>query len=144
MVSEGAEPRREATGTDVLKPASKGSALEETSAAITPPTSPASGTACGGRSARTIVKDVNPEVLRSGVACLPGTRDKSGRAVAIITTRNTAWLNPHCNTTELVRLLLYLRSIPRPECQALGLTVLVDARRCSPVPALFKAFSILQ
>lgn len=42
-----------------------------------------------------------------------GTRDKSGRAVAIITTRNTAWLNPHCNTTELVRLLLYLHSIPR-------------------------------
>uniref|UniRef100_A0A8B9J3E0 Pleckstrin homology and RhoGEF domain containing G4 n=1 Tax=Amazona collaria TaxID=241587 RepID=A0A8B9J3E0_9PSIT len=73
-----------------------------------------------------------------------GTRDKSGRAVAIITTRNTVWLNPHCNTTELVRLLLYLHSIPRPECQALGLTVLVDARRCSPVPALFKAFSTLQ
>ncbi|KFU92169.1 Puratrophin-1, partial [Chaetura pelagica] len=75
---------------------------------------------------------------------LTGTRDKSGRAVAIITTRNTAWLNPHCNTPELVRLLLYLHSIPRPECQALGLTVLVDARRCSPVPALFKAFSTLQ
>uniref|UniRef100_A0A8C0EYA4 Puratrophin-1 n=1 Tax=Bubo bubo TaxID=30461 RepID=A0A8C0EYA4_BUBBB len=79
-----------------------------------------------------------------GSACSVRTRDKSGRAVAIITTRNTAWLNPHCNTTELVRLLLYLHSIPRPECQALGLTVLVDARRCSPVPALFKAFSILQ
>ncbi|KAK4813913.1 hypothetical protein QYF61_002744 [Mycteria americana] len=144
MVSEGAETKKEATGTDVLKPGSKVSTLEETSTAITPPTSPASGTAWGGRSAPTIVKDVNPEVLRSGVACLPGTRDKSGRAVAIITTRNTAWLNPHCNTTELVRLLLYLHSIPRPECQALGLTVLVDARRCSPVPALFKAFSILQ
>lgn len=28
--------------------------------------------------------------------------------------------------------------------QALGLTVLVDARRCSPVPALFKAFTVLQ
>ncbi|KAM9289556.1 puratrophin-1 [Morus bassanus] len=144
MVSEGAEMRKEATGTDLLKPASKVSALEETSTASTPLTSPASGTAWGGRSAPTIVKDVNPEVLRSGVACLPGTRDKSGRAVAIITTRNTAWLNPHCNTTELVRLLLYLHSIPRPECQALGLTVLVDARRCSPVPALFKAFIILQ
>ncbi|XP_074439450.1 puratrophin-1 isoform X4 [Larus michahellis] len=141
MVSEGAEMRKEASGTDVLKPVSKVSALEETSTAVTPPPSPA---AWGGRSAPTIVKDVNPEVLRSGVACLPGTRDKSGRAVAIITTRNTAWLNPHCNTTELVRLLLYLHSIPRPECQALGLTVLVDARRCSPVPALFKAFSILQ
>ncbi|KAM6252778.1 puratrophin-1 isoform 2-T2 [Porphyrio hochstetteri] len=144
MVSEEAEMRKEATGTDVLKPVSKVRALEEISTAITPPPSPASATAWGGRSAPTIVKDVNPEVLRSGVACLPGTRDKSGRAVAIITTRNTAWLNPHCNTTELVRLLLYLHSIPRPECQALGLTVLVDARRCSPVPALFKAFSILQ
>ncbi|XP_017679671.1 PREDICTED: puratrophin-1 isoform X1 [Lepidothrix coronata] len=144
MVSEGTELGKEAAGTDVLKPASKVSALEETSTPITPPTSPTSGTAWGGHFAPTIVKDVNPEVLRSGVAYLPGTRDKSGRAVAIITTRNTAWLNPHCNTTELVRLLLYLHSIPRPECQALGLTVLVDARRCSPVPALFKAFSILQ
>lgn len=32
----------------------------------------------------------------------------------------------------------------RKEVRALGLTVLVDARRCSPVPALFKAFNILQ
>lgn len=144
MVSEGAEARKEATRTDVLKPVSQVSTLEENSTAITPPTSPSPGAVWGGRSAPTIVKDVNPEVLRSGVAYLPGTRDKSGRAVAIITTRNTVWLNPHCNTTELVRLLLYLHSIPRPECQALGLTVLVDARRCSPVPALFKAFSTLQ
>ncbi|KAM7040367.1 puratrophin-1 isoform 3-T3 [Acridotheres tristis] len=144
VMSEETEMRKEATGTGVLKAVSKSSALEETSPPVTPPTSPTSGTAWGGQFAPTIVKDVNPEVLRSGVAYLPGTRDKSGRAVAIITTRSTAWLNPHCNTTELVRLLLYLHSIPRPECQALGLTVLVDARRCSPVPALFKAFSTLQ
>lgn len=144
LMSEETEMRKEATGTGVLKPVSKSSALEEASPPVTPPTSPTSGTAWGGQFAPTLVKDVNPEVLRSGVAYLPGTRDKSGRAVAIITTRNKAWLNPHCNTTELVRLLLYLHSIPRPECQALGLTVLVDARRCSPVPALFKAFSTLQ
>ncbi|XP_077687535.1 puratrophin-1 [Eretmochelys imbricata] len=91
-----------------------------------------------------LAKEVNLDVLTSGVACLPGTRDKCGRAVAIITTRNTIWLNPHCNTNELVRLLLYLHSIPRAECRALGLTILVDARRCSPVPALFKAFSLVQ
>ncbi|XP_041256454.1 puratrophin-1 isoform X1 [Onychostruthus taczanowskii] len=144
VMSEETETRKETTGTGVLKPVSESSALEETSPPVTPPTSPTSGAAWGGQFAPTIVKDVNPEVLRSGVACLPGTRDKWGRAVAIITTRNTVWLNPHCNTTELVRLLLYLHSIPRPECQALGLTVLVDARRCSPVPALFKAFSTLQ
>ncbi|XP_015495719.1 puratrophin-1 isoform X2 [Parus major] len=144
MISEETEMRKEATGTGVVKPVSKSSALEEASPPVTPPTSPTSATAWGGQFAPTIVKDVNPEVLRSGVAYLPGTRDKSGRAVAIITTRNTAWLNPHCNTTELVRLLLYLHSIPRPECQALGLTVLVDARRCSPFPALLKVFSTLQ
>ncbi|XP_077166128.1 puratrophin-1 [Paroedura picta] len=90
------------------------------------------------------MKDVNLEVLQSGVACLPGTRDKSGHAVIIITMRNTVWLNPYCNTSELTHLLLYLRSTLRPECQSLGLTILVDARRCFPVPALFKTLAVLQ
>ncbi|KAJ7312056.1 hypothetical protein JRQ81_006390 [Phrynocephalus forsythii] len=91
------------------------------------------------------VKDVNWEVLRSGVACLPGTRDKGGRAVVIVTTRNTAWLHPHCKASDLMDLLLYLRSTLRPECQALGLTILVDARRCSPVlSTVFKALVALQ
>ncbi|MGH0127590.1 UNVERIFIED_CONTAM: hypothetical protein FKN15_028515, partial [Acipenser sinensis] len=45
--------------------------------------------------------DINPAVLDSGVVCLPGTRDRCGRAVVIVTTRNTIWLNPNCNSTEL-------------------------------------------
>uniref|UniRef100_A0A8B9KBL5 Pleckstrin homology domain containing, family G (with RhoGef domain) member 4 n=1 Tax=Astyanax mexicanus TaxID=7994 RepID=A0A8B9KBL5_ASTMX len=73
-----------------------------------------------------------------------GTRDKSGHALVIVTTRNTAWLNPNCNSGELVRIMVYFYTILRKEMRALGLTVLVDARRCSPVPALFKAFNILQ
>ncbi|XP_061449688.1 puratrophin-1 isoform X2 [Rhineura floridana] len=105
------------------------------------PSVPSSGSQ---QTAPTSVKDVNWEVLRSGVACLPGTRDKYGRAVVIITMRNTIWLNPHCNASKLMRLLLYLRSTVRPECQAVELTILVDARRCSPVPALFKALAILR
>lgn len=72
MMSEETEMRKEATGKGVLKPVSKSSALEETSPPVTPPTSPTSGTAWGGHFAPTIVKDVNPEVLRSGVAYLPG------------------------------------------------------------------------
>ncbi|XP_029464642.1 LOW QUALITY PROTEIN: puratrophin-1 [Rhinatrema bivittatum] len=92
----------------------------------------------------TCAKDVNTEVLSSGFICLPGTRDKNGRAVVIVSTRNTTWLNPHCNTKELVHLFLYFYSTLRQECQALGLTILVDARRCSPVSALFKAVNILQ
>uniref|UniRef100_UPI00398E5893 pleckstrin homology domain-containing family G member 4B isoform X2 n=1 Tax=Pristiophorus japonicus TaxID=55135 RepID=UPI00398E5893 len=92
----------------------------------------------------TLSQEINFDVLNSGVACLTGTRDKSGRAVVIITTRNTIWLNPHCNVPELVRLLIYFYSIPRQDIRSAGLTILVDARRCSPVPALFKAFNILQ
>uniref|UniRef100_U3JXN2 Uncharacterized protein n=1 Tax=Ficedula albicollis TaxID=59894 RepID=U3JXN2_FICAL len=72
MMPEEVEMRREATGTGVLKAVSKSSALEETSPPVTPPTSPTSGTAWGGQFAPTIVKDVNPELLRSGVAYLPG------------------------------------------------------------------------
>uniref|UniRef100_A0AAR2J360 Pleckstrin homology domain containing, family G (with RhoGef domain) member 4 n=1 Tax=Pygocentrus nattereri TaxID=42514 RepID=A0AAR2J360_PYGNA len=88
--------------------------------------------------------NINADILSSGVLCLPGTRDKSCHAVVTVTTRNTAWLNPNCNSGELVRILVYFYTILRKEVRALGLTVLVDARRCSPVPALFKAFNILQ
>ncbi|XP_036391521.1 puratrophin-1 isoform X1 [Megalops cyprinoides] len=94
--------------------------------------------------ALTEAHNINRDVLNSGVLCLPGTRDKCGRALVIVTTRNTIWLNPNCNSSELVRILLYFYTIIRKEVSGLGLTVLVDARRCSPVPALFKAFNILQ
>ncbi|XP_030649983.1 uncharacterized protein plekhg4 [Chanos chanos] len=90
------------------------------------------------------VHNVNAEVLRSGVLCLPGTRDKSGHALVTVTTRHTIWLNPSCNSGELVRIMVYFCTILRKDVRALGLTVLVDARRCSPVPALFKAFNVLQ
>uniref|UniRef100_A0AAY5KU03 Pleckstrin homology domain containing, family G (with RhoGef domain) member 4 n=1 Tax=Esox lucius TaxID=8010 RepID=A0AAY5KU03_ESOLU len=75
---------------------------------------------------------------------LARTRDKGGRALVTVTTRNTIWLNPNCNSGELVRILVYFRTVLRKEVRSLGFTVLVDSRRCSPVPALFKAFNILQ
>ncbi|XP_026793278.3 puratrophin-1 isoform X2 [Pangasianodon hypophthalmus] len=107
-----------------------------------PPASPSQ--AVRNRPLLTEVHNINSDILHSGVLCLPGTRDKSGHAVVTVTTRNTAWLNPNCNSSELVRIMVYFYTILRKEVQALGLTVLVDARRCSPVPALFKAFTILQ
>ncbi|XP_076003059.1 rho guanine nucleotide exchange factor 40 isoform X2 [Genypterus blacodes] len=84
-------------------------------------------------------------VLRSsGVVCLPGTRDKSGRALLTVHTRNTVWSNPDCDSAELLRLLLYYTSTLRKDVRALGLTVLVDALRAPPTPALFAAFRSLQ
>ncbi|XP_062845674.1 uncharacterized protein plekhg4 [Trichomycterus rosablanca] len=92
----------------------------------------------------TEIHNISPDILSSGVLCLPGTRDKSGRALVTVTTQNTAWLNPNCNSSELGRIMIYFYSTVRKEVRALGLTVLVDARRCSSVPALFKTFIILQ
>ncbi|XP_063573752.1 puratrophin-1 isoform X9 [Pongo abelii] len=73
-----------------------------------------------------------------------GTRDVQGRAVLLLCAHSPAWLQSECSSQELIRLLLYLRSIPRAEVQALGLTVLVDARICSPSSSLFSGLSQLQ
>lgn len=54
------------------------------------------------------------------------------------------WSDPSCDSTELLRLLLYYTSTLRKEVQALGLTVLVDARGAAPVPALLSALRSLQ
>nr|XP_046254415.1 puratrophin-1 isoform X2 [Scatophagus argus] len=83
-------------------------------------------------------------LLRSGALCLPGTRDRSGRAVLTVCTANAVWSNPDCDSSELLRLLLYYTSTLRKEVRASGLTVLVDARRAAPVPALFSALRSLQ
>ncbi|XP_029355022.1 uncharacterized protein plekhg4 isoform X2 [Echeneis naucrates] len=83
-------------------------------------------------------------LLRSGALCLPGSRDRSGRAVLTVCTWSSVWSNPNCDRTVLIRLLLYYTSTLRKEVQSLGLTVLVDARRAAPVPALFSALRSLQ
>uniref|UniRef100_A0A8B9KE74 Pleckstrin homology domain containing, family G (with RhoGef domain) member 4 n=1 Tax=Astyanax mexicanus TaxID=7994 RepID=A0A8B9KE74_ASTMX len=105
------------------------------------PTVESEGTIAALRCLASFIKVINHCSL---VLLSSGTRDKSGHALVIVTTRNTAWLNPNCNSGELVRIMVYFYTILRKEMRALGLTVLVDARRCSPVPALFKAFNILQ
>ncbi|XP_037619259.1 puratrophin-1 isoform X5 [Sebastes umbrosus] len=83
-------------------------------------------------------------LLSSGALCLPGTRDRSGRALLTVCTRSTVWSNPDCDSAELLRLLLYYTSTLRKEVAALGLTVLVDARRAAPVPMMFSALRSLQ
>ncbi|XP_055363229.1 rho guanine nucleotide exchange factor 40 [Betta splendens] len=83
-------------------------------------------------------------LLSSGAVCLPGTRDKSGRALLLVYSTSSVWSSPDCDSAELLRLLLYYTSTLREEVQALGLTVLVDARRAAPAAALFSALRSLQ
>lgn len=88
--------------------------------------------------------DLNSELLHSGIACLPGSRDKAGRAVLQICTDNSLLQGQTCTSNDLTRLLLYLHNIPRKEVGDLGLTIVVDARKHPPHPVLFKAFGLLQ
>uniref|UniRef100_A0A8C3A3Z8 Pleckstrin homology domain containing, family G (with RhoGef domain) member 4 n=1 Tax=Cyclopterus lumpus TaxID=8103 RepID=A0A8C3A3Z8_CYCLU len=73
-----------------------------------------------------------------------GTRDRCGRALLTVCSRSSVWSDPDCDAAELLRLLLYYSSTLRKEVGALGLTVLVDARRAAPVPALFSALRALK
>ncbi|XP_048210769.1 puratrophin-1 isoform X2 [Perognathus longimembris pacificus] len=91
-----------------------------------------------------LAQDLTWELLASGMAALPGTRDVEGRAVLLLYAHSSAWLHPKCSSHELICLLLYLRGIPRPEIQALGLTVVVDAQISSPSSSLFRGLSQLQ
>ncbi|KAK2920495.1 hypothetical protein Q8A73_002699 [Channa argus] len=83
-------------------------------------------------------------LLSSGAVCLPGTRDRSGRALLTVCTSSSIWSDPDCDSAELLGLLLYYISTLREEVRTLGLMVLVDARRAAPVPTLFSALRSLQ
>ncbi|XP_071370316.1 filaggrin-2-like, partial [Centroberyx affinis] len=96
------------------------------------------------RSSQSHQSSFNSVLLSSGALCLPGSRDRMGRAVVTVCSRSSVWLKPGCDAAELLRILLYFTSTLRREVRALGLTVLVDARRSPPVPALFNAFRSLQ
>ncbi|XP_074522442.1 pleckstrin homology domain-containing family G member 4B isoform X2 [Halichoeres trimaculatus] len=83
-------------------------------------------------------------LLNSAALCLPGTRDRGSRALLTICTKNPVWSNQECDSAELLRLFLYYTSTLRKEVMALGLTVLVDARRAAPPPVIFSALRSLQ
>ncbi|XP_014909856.1 pleckstrin homology domain-containing family G member 4B isoform X4 [Poecilia latipinna] len=84
------------------------------------------------------------ELLRSGAVCLPGTTDRAGRVLLTVSTCSPVWSDPDCQSAELLRLMRYYTSTLRAEARALGLTVLVDARRAAPASALFSALQTLQ
>lgn len=106
--------------------------------------------------------------FKAAVFCVAaGTRDRSRRPLLTVSTWNSVWSHPDCDSAELLRLLLYyistlrypaphtsqvscvlpLTSLPvycRKETRASGLTVLVDACRAAPAPTLFSTLRLLQ
>nr|XP_036868683.1 uncharacterized protein KIAA1755 homolog isoform X2 [Manis javanica] len=84
------------------------------------------------------------DIFHSGIACLPGGRDRVGRPLLLVSTTQGAWDAPWCTASEVAKLLSYLCTVPRSEDKAKGLVVVIDARKQPAHPGLVSALQATQ
>ncbi|XP_058619751.1 pleckstrin homology domain-containing family G member 4B [Onychostoma macrolepis] len=82
-------------------------------------------------------------LLHSGMVCLTGGQDRSGRAVVEIYGDHQVWASAPISSQEICKLLLYFHTITRKE-KDLGMTVVFDARKKPPHSEIAKALLMLQ
>ncbi|XP_053492141.1 quattro isoform X4 [Ictalurus furcatus] len=83
-------------------------------------------------------------VLQLGIICLPGSRDRAGRAVLEVHGGKNGWASPMLSPLVLCKLVLYLHSIPRKQVRDLGLTVIINSRNGPISSVLYKALLMVQ
>ncbi|XP_075995050.1 quattro [Genypterus blacodes] len=83
-------------------------------------------------------------LLQLGIICLPGSRDRTGRAVLEVHGDRKEWTSPLVSAQKLCQLLLYLQAIPRRDVGELGMTLVIDARKKSPPLHLYRALLMAQ
>ncbi|TMS19599.1 Pleckstrin homology domain-containing family G member 4B [Larimichthys crocea] len=83
-------------------------------------------------------------LLELGIICLPGSRDRTGRAVVEVHGDRKEWTSPLVSAQNVCELLLYLHSIPRKEIRELGMTLVINARKKPPPLQLYKALLMAQ
>ncbi|XDV46493.1 hypothetical protein PO909_014380 [Leuciscus waleckii] len=83
-------------------------------------------------------------LLHSGIVCLTGGQDRSGRAVLEIYGDHQVWTSAHISSQEICKLLLYFHAITRKEMKDVGMTVVFDARKKPPHPEFARALLMLQ
>ncbi|KAM9483195.1 quattro [Clarias gariepinus] len=83
-------------------------------------------------------------VLQLGIICLPGSRDRTGRAVLEVHGGKNGWLSPLLSPLVLCKLVIYLHSIPRRQVRDLGLTVIINNRKGPISTMLYKALLMVQ
>ncbi|XP_036958147.1 quattro isoform X2 [Acanthopagrus latus] len=83
-------------------------------------------------------------LLELGIICLPGSRDRTGRAVVEVHGDRREWTSPLVSAQNVCELLLYLHSIPRREIRELGMTLVINARKKPPPLHLYKALLMAQ
>ncbi|XP_076352622.1 puratrophin-1-like isoform X2 [Tachypleus tridentatus] len=76
----------------------------------------------------TCISQVDPDLLHSGIAFLPGSRDVNGRSVVVVFCSMFRELQK-VTATELARLLIYFYGVPRKEVVALGFCIVVDGQQ---------------
>lgn len=83
-------------------------------------------------------------LLELGIICLPGSRDRTGRAVVEVHGDQKEWSSPLISAQSVCKLLLYLHTIPRKDVRELGMTLVINARKKPPPPCLYKALLMAQ
>ncbi|CAN9512384.1 unnamed protein product [Ophioblennius macclurei] len=83
-------------------------------------------------------------LLELGIICLPGSRDRTGRAVVEVHGDRKEWMSPLLSTQTVCELLLYLHSIPRKDVRELGMTLIINAKKKPPPLHLYKALLMAQ
>ncbi|XP_040890117.1 uncharacterized protein KIAA1755-like [Toxotes jaculatrix] len=83
-------------------------------------------------------------LLEFGIICLPGSRDRTGRAVVEVHGDRKEWASPQVSAQSVCELLLYLHSIPRKDVRELGMTLVINARKKPPPLHLYKALLMAQ
>ncbi|XP_049318921.1 uncharacterized protein KIAA1755 homolog [Astyanax mexicanus] len=88
--------------------------------------------------------NVETDLLRSGVACLTGGRDRSSRAVVEVYGDEQDWKSLLVSSLELSQLLLYFHTVTRKEVRELGLTIVYDARKTPPHSKFTEALQLVE
>ncbi|XP_018533165.1 uncharacterized protein LOC108884034 [Lates calcarifer] len=83
-------------------------------------------------------------LLELAIICLPGSKDRTGRAVVEVHGDRKEWTSPLVSAQNVCELLLYLHSIPRKDVRELGMTLVINARKKPPPPHLYKALLMAQ
>ncbi|XP_046704891.1 quattro isoform X2 [Silurus meridionalis] len=83
-------------------------------------------------------------VLQLGIICLPGSRDRAGRAVLEIHGGKKGWASPLLSPLVLSKAILFLHSIPRKQVRDLGLTVIINSQIVQIPSVLYKALLMVQ
>ncbi|XP_074646791.1 pleckstrin homology domain-containing family G member 4B-like [Tubulanus polymorphus] len=74
------------------------------------------------------LSDLKDDIVNSGIAVLPGTVDRKGSPLVVVSTAPMIWQSKEFSHTDLSKILLFYHSIYKEDFRKKGLAVIVDGR----------------